>query len=111
MTQAVAVIQELSLDPNIAKALGGAIALGHPVGATGAILATTLAHALQRSGEQYEYGNHVCGFGHGCRWVIRGICRQRMEQTHEPLLAIKLPQTCTANTGHRPCRHTRAFVS
>jgi acetyl-CoA acyltransferase len=46
--QALAVIQQLGLDPAKVNPLGGAIALGHPLGATGAIRAATLAHAFRR---------------------------------------------------------------
>lgn len=47
--QALAVMQDLALDPTRLNPLGGAIALGHPLGATGAIRVTTLVHAMQRS--------------------------------------------------------------
>jgi acetyl-CoA C-acetyltransferase len=46
-------IKELDVDPAIVNPLGGAIALGHPLGATGARLMTTLVWALQRSGARY----------------------------------------------------------
>jgi acetyl-CoA C-acetyltransferase len=46
--QAVAVIRDVGLDPEIVNVSGGAIALGHPIGATGAILTVKLMHALER---------------------------------------------------------------
>ncbi len=46
--QSLAVMRDLQLDPSKVNPLGGAIALGHPLGATGAIRATTAIHALQR---------------------------------------------------------------
>lgn len=52
--QAVAVMRDLGLDPARTNPNGGAIALGHPVGATGAILLLKLLHHLKR--EQLEYG-------------------------------------------------------
>lgn len=52
--QSLAVIRELRLDPDKVNPMGGAIALGHPLGATGAIRSATLVHALRR--EQLRYG-------------------------------------------------------
>jgi acetyl-CoA C-acetyltransferase len=46
--QAVAVVRDVGLDPEIVNVSGGAIALGHPIGATGAILTVKLMHALER---------------------------------------------------------------
>jgi acetyl-CoA C-acetyltransferase len=51
--QALAVIKELKLDMNKVNPNGGAIAMGHPIGATGAILATKLIHELERTGKRY----------------------------------------------------------
>ena len=51
--QALAVVQELGLDPAKVNPLGGAIALGHPLGATGAIRTATILHGLQRTGGKY----------------------------------------------------------
>ncbi len=48
--QALAVIKDLNMDPSITNVNGGAIALGHPLGATGAKLTTQLVHELQRRG-------------------------------------------------------------
>ncbi|WP_260287221.1 thiolase family protein [Peribacillus aracenensis] len=51
--QALAVIKELKLDINKVNPNGGAIAMGHPIGATGAILATKTIHELERTGKRY----------------------------------------------------------
>ncbi|MHC8514610.1 thiolase family protein [Sporosarcina sp. ITBMC105] len=51
--QALAVIKELRLDLDKVNPNGGAIALGHPIGATGAILLTKLVHELERTGKRY----------------------------------------------------------
>ena len=51
--QALAVIRTCGLDPSRVNPLGGAIALGHPLGASGARLATTLVHHLHRTGARY----------------------------------------------------------
>ena len=47
---AITVIQQLGLPPDIANVEGGAIAHGHPIGATGAVLTTRLVHAMRRDG-------------------------------------------------------------
>lgn len=51
--QSLAVIEELNLDIRKVNPNGGAIALGHPIGATGAILMTKLIHELERTGKRY----------------------------------------------------------
>ncbi len=52
--QSLAVIREVGLNPEVVNPLGGAIALGHPLGATGAIRAATVIHGLRR--RQLDYG-------------------------------------------------------
>jgi acetyl-CoA acyltransferase len=61
--QALAVIRTLELDPGKVNPLGGAIALGHPLGATGAIRTATLMHAMQR--EKFKYGMVTMCIGTG----------------------------------------------
>lgn len=73
--QALAVIRELGLNEAITNVNGGAIALGHPLGASGARILTTLIHELQRradSGEPMRYGlATLCvGVGQGEATVI-----------------------------------------
>lgn len=63
--QALAVIHELDLDPEKVNPLGGAIALGHPLGATGAIRAATLVHGLQRAQQRYGMVTMCIGTGMG----------------------------------------------
>ncbi len=50
--QALAVIRELELDPSKVNVNGGAVALGHPIGASGARVLTTLVHALAKRGKK-----------------------------------------------------------
>ena len=52
-SQSLAVIEELGLDQSKVNPNGGAIAMGHPIGATGAILMTKLIHELERTGKRY----------------------------------------------------------
>lgn len=61
--QALAVMRTCELDPARVNPLGGAIALGHPLGATGAIKVATLLHGLRR--EKMKYGMVSMCIGHG----------------------------------------------
>ncbi|NIR31015.1 MAG: acetyl-CoA C-acyltransferase [Gammaproteobacteria bacterium] len=63
--QSLAVIRELGLDPLRVNPQGGAIALGHPLGATGAIRTATLVHGLRRSGGRYGMVTMCVGTGMG----------------------------------------------
>ena len=63
--QAVAVIRDAGLDPEKTNVSGGAIALGHPVGATGAILTIKLMHALERTGGRRGIVTMCIGGGQG----------------------------------------------
>ncbi|HEX6106852.1 MAG TPA: thiolase family protein [Gemmatimonadales bacterium] len=68
--QAVACIRELRLDPARVNIYGGAIALGHPLGASGARLLTTLVHALRRTGGRYGLATMCIGVGQGIAMVV-----------------------------------------
>jgi acetyl-CoA acyltransferase len=63
--QALAVIRELGMDQAKVNPLGGAIALGHPLGATGAIRTATVVHGLQRTGGRYGMVTMCIGTGMG----------------------------------------------
>ena len=71
--QALAVIQALDLDPARVNPLGGAIALGHPLGATGAIRAATLVHGLRRTGGRYGMVSMCVGTGMGAAGVFEAL--------------------------------------
>ena len=68
--QACAVSKELGLAADIVNPNGGAIALGHPVGATGAIIMTKLLHELHRRGERYGMATMCIGGGQGISVVV-----------------------------------------
>lgn len=68
--QALAVIRDLDLDPSKVNPLGGAIALGHPLGATGAIRTATTVHGLQRTGGKYGMITMCIGTGMGAAGLI-----------------------------------------
>lgn len=63
--QALAVIQEAGLNPDIVNPNGGAVALGHPLGCTGAKLSTQLLHDLQRKNQKYGMVTACVGGGQG----------------------------------------------
>jgi acetyl-CoA C-acetyltransferase/3-oxo-5,6-didehydrosuberyl-CoA/3-oxoadipyl-CoA thiolase len=68
--QALACIRELALDPERVNIYGGAIALGHPLGASGARIVTTLVHALRRTGGRYGLATMCIGVGQGIAIVV-----------------------------------------
>jgi len=68
--QSIAVIRKLNLDPAKVNVTGGAIALGHPIGASGARVLVTLVHALRRLGKQYGVASLCIGGGMGIAIVI-----------------------------------------
>lgn len=71
--QALAVIGDLGLDTDKVNPLGGAIALGHPLGATGAIRAATVVHALQRNKLKYGMVTMCIGTGMGAAGIIEAV--------------------------------------
>ena len=68
--QAIACIRELQLDPERVNIYGGAIALGHPLGASGAKILTTLIHALRRTGGRYGLATMCIGVGQGIAMIV-----------------------------------------
>jgi len=68
--QSIAVIQDLGLDPAKVNPMGGAIALGHPLGATGAIRSATVIHALRRKSLKYGMVTMCVGTGMGAAGIF-----------------------------------------
>ena len=68
--QAIACIRELELDSARVNLYGGAIALGHPLGASGARIVTTLVHALRRTGGRYGLATMCIGVGQGIAMIV-----------------------------------------
>jgi acetyl-CoA C-acetyltransferase len=68
--QSIAVVRELGLDPAIVNVNGGAIALGHPIGASGARVLTTLIYALRKRGGGRGVAGLCIGGGMGIAMVI-----------------------------------------
>jgi acetyl-CoA acyltransferase len=71
--QALAVIKDLGLDPSKINPLGGAIALGHPLGATGAIRAATLVHGMKRRQQKYGMVTMCIGTGMGAAGIFESL--------------------------------------
>ena len=71
--QAVACIRELRLDPARVNVNGGAIALGHPLGASGARIVTTLAHEMRRRDARFGLAAMCIGVGQGIAMVLERV--------------------------------------
>jgi acetyl-CoA C-acetyltransferase len=72
-SQSIACINELGLDLNKVNPNGGAIAMGHPIGATGAILLTKLIHELERTGKKYGLVTLCIAGGMGIAAIIENL--------------------------------------
>jgi 3-oxoadipyl-CoA thiolase len=71
--QAIACIRDLGLDPSRVNVHGGAIALGHALGSSGARMLVTLAHALRRRGGRYGLATMCVGVGQGVALVVESL--------------------------------------
>ena len=71
--QSLAVIRDVGLDPAKVNPLGGAIALGHPLGATGAIRTATLVHGLRRRKQKYGMVTMCIGTGMGAAGIFEAL--------------------------------------
>ena len=91
--QALACIRELKLDPARVNVYGGAIALGHPLGASGARILTTLVHALRRTGGRYGLATMCIGVGQGIAMMVeRSALAERLSQ-HPALRPVRRPDS------------------
>jgi acetyl-CoA acyltransferase len=71
--QALAVIRDLGLNPDKVNPQGGAIALGHPLGATGAVRTATLLHGIKRTGGKYGMVTMCIGTGMGAAGLFERV--------------------------------------
>jgi len=116
--QYLAVEKALELDRNKTNVNGGAIALGHPLGASGTRLVLTLLHELRREGLKY-------GSGNGLHWRWPGHCydrrsfqiniSQRIRNRPPRLVSVKSPDTEWKNLnggwqGLKMCRACRGLI-
>lgn len=68
--QSVACIRALRLDPEIVNVSGGAVAVGHPLGSSGARILTTLVHEMRRRGVRYGLASMCIGVGQGISMIV-----------------------------------------
>jgi acetyl-CoA acyltransferase len=71
--QSIAVVRDLGLDPAKVNPLGGAIALGHPLGATGAIRTATIVHGMRRRKQKYGMVTMCIGTGMGAAGIFEAV--------------------------------------
>ena len=71
--QSLAVVRDLEIDPALVNPTGGAIALGHPLGASGVRILTTLVHGMQRDGERYGLASMCIGVGQGVATLVERV--------------------------------------
>ena len=71
--QAIAVMRDLGLDPAKVNPLGGAIALGHPLGATGAVRTATITHGMKRRHQKYGMVSMCVGTGMGAAGIFEAM--------------------------------------
>ncbi|MGH1361623.1 MAG: acetyl-CoA C-acyltransferase [Burkholderiaceae bacterium] len=71
--QSLAVMKDLNMNPDVINPLGGAIALGHPLGATGAVRAATVVHGLRRRQQQYGMVTMCVGTGMGAAGIFERV--------------------------------------
>ena len=71
--QALAVIRDSELDPDKVNPLGGAIALGHPLGATGAVRTATILHGMRRRQQKYGMVTMCIGTGMGAAGIFEAL--------------------------------------
>ena len=69
-SQSLACVKELGLDPDKVNVNGGAIALGHPLGCSGARIMTTLIHEMRRRGSRYGMAAMCIGVGQGIATIV-----------------------------------------
>ena len=72
-SQVIACIRELGINPEKLNVNGGAIALGHPLGCSGARLMTTLIHEMKRRGSRYGLATMCIGVGQGIATVVESV--------------------------------------
>jgi 3-oxoadipyl-CoA thiolase len=71
--QSIACLRDLEIDPSKANVNGGAIALGHPLGASGARIATTLLHEMRRRGSRFGLATMCIGVGQGITTIFERL--------------------------------------
>jgi acetyl-CoA acetyltransferase len=71
--QSVACVRELGFDPGIVNVSGGAVAMGHPLGSSGARILTTLVHEMRRREVRYGLASMCIGVGQGISMIVERV--------------------------------------
>ena len=71
--QSLACVRELGIDPEIVNVSGGAVAVGHPLGSSGARILTTLVHEMRRRGVRYGLASMCIGVGQGISMIVERV--------------------------------------
>jgi 3-oxoadipyl-CoA thiolase len=71
--QSVACVRELGIDPEIVNVSGGAVAVGHPLGSSGARILTTLVHEMHRRGVKHGLASMCVGVGQGISMIVKRV--------------------------------------
>ena len=72
-SQSIACIKELNVDPSIVNVNGGAIALGHPLGCSGARISTTLLYEMKKQNVKYGLATMCVGVGQGAAIIYESL--------------------------------------
>jgi acetyl-CoA acetyltransferase len=72
-SQSIGVMRKLNLNPDITNVNGGAIALGHPLGCSGARILTTLIHEMKKRDTKYGLATLCVGVGQGVTTLVEGL--------------------------------------
>ena len=71
--QSVACVRELGIDPEVVNVSGGAVAVGHPLGSSGARILTTLVHEMHRRSVRYGLASMCIGVGQGISMIVERV--------------------------------------
>src|SRR5699024_12664200 len=96
--QALSVIKELELDTDIVNVNGGSIALGHPIGASGARITVTLLHEMVKRDAKTGLGTSCIGGGQGSAVIVKRPLKTRMYDVERGAYLIRRnyanPESC-----------------
>ena len=107
-SQSLAVVRELGLDPAIVNVNGGAIAIGHPLGMSGARLVVSLLHELRRRGGRYGLATLCVGVGQGQAVLFeRGLSSARAKTPEAVRIRGRAECSSSANRPAGGCRSRR----
>ena len=93
--------EDMGIDPEKINTMGNAIALGHPLGATGAVLTLPCMYALRRKGEKYGLVTMCIGGGQGIALILESLFRRLFEVTPEKELVWEHILTDNAQRVYR----------